>query len=284
MYFKSMVIASEGSTAGQASSGNRRRLVCRLATSALVIVLVVTSITRCHGQVDTPAARDARAIVAELEHEVATTDRGRALRTLPLDDLKYELRAGERAEPAALVLAAAQIRAAKVATFREPRFVRLATLLDARAAELVAIPRAQWPAACRERAKHPVEIMPEQVEASRQQLANRLQALERRLPRLGNPTEPWHTFLHWPQTQALLTSQQISPPQAELLATRWRSAVQVWDAEQLIDASFAVQDYLRLLHGWRAQERPADQAAAWEKLATLLESSGDGANSCAPWA
>ena len=87
-------------------------------------------------------------------------------------------------------------------------------------------------------------------------MAARLQALERRLPRLANPAEPWHTFLHWPETQALLASQDISPAAVELLATRWRSAVQVWDAEQLVDASFAVQEYLCLLCGWRRRKCP----------------------------
>jgi len=277
MKFKPMFTLPAGSTAGRAGSGTRQTGVRRLLTSALVILFIAASAGQATGQVDTPAAREARAIVAELEREVATTERGRALRALPLDDLMYELRAGERAEPAALVLAAAQIRAAKVAAYREPRFVRLAALLDWRAAELLAIPRAEWPAACRERAKHPVEILPEQVEAGRQQLAARLQSLERRLPRLASPQEPWHSFLHWPQTQALLTSQEIAPATSELLATRWRSAMQVWDAEQLVDASFAVREYLCLLRGWLAHETPADQAAAWEKLATLLESSGDGA-------
>ena len=133
MKFKPMFNLSAGSTAGPASGGTRQTRAHGLLAPALVILFIAASAGNAYGQIDTPAARDARAIVSELEHEAATTERGRALRTLPLDDLKSELRAGQRAEPAALVLAAAQIRAAKVAAYREPRFVRLAALLEARA-------------------------------------------------------------------------------------------------------------------------------------------------------
>lgn len=230
-------------------------------------------------QIDTPAASEARAALHAVESEYGNrTQWSQWSRLLNLPDVRYELRAGDRAEPAALSAAILQLLGGRVPQFTEPPFAHLAKTLDVRAQELALIPASDWPSACRGRAEDYEPITPEAVEQARVEFARRLDAFERLLPSIRLPNDAWRAFLYWPETRELATpSKPALTPDAELLdrlETRWTAAPAVWDDDLLFETSLAARTYLRRLRGYLKGETRDQHAAAWNALAELLEPSG----------
>lgn len=228
-----------------------------------------------HAQIDTPAARESRAALRAVEstygNRLQWTEWSRLLN---VPDVRYELRAGDRAEPAALQAAILQLLGGSVSQFAEPAFARLAKTLDVRAQEVTPIAAADWPSACRQRAEDYTPLTPEMVEQARAALASRMDQFEEYFPAVRQPDGRWHEFLYWGETRALATPTQPAPtPDLESLArleTRWAAAPAVWEDALLFETSVAVRTYIRQLRGYLKGETREQHAAAWNLLAELL--------------
>jgi len=129
-----------------------RSLCCVLA-----IVVITANGRAAHGQVDTPAAREARAIVRDIADVYESRPGwGTWSHRLALEDVEYELRMGE-----------AQLRAGAETDFRAPLLQRLGDALETRAAELMPIAAEQWPDACYRQAEDYTRVTPEAVQGPR---------------------------------------------------------------------------------------------------------------------
>ena len=250
----------------------------RLALLAMVI-LATASHRSAFAQVDSPAAQDARAAIRALyKSHGAKPDWARWTRQLNLDDVEYELRAGDCAEPGPLAAAAEQIHGQRAKEngakeFATPDFVRLATDLETRAAELADVAPSQWAAECRRRADDYAPVTPEAIEGAKATLKTRLDALERRLPAVRTKDSEWAKFLFWPETLELLTAEKHDGATLDRLETRWRGMLSVWEVSESIEASLAVQSTIRLIRAYQAAETKEAHAAAWNALAALAERS-----------
>ena len=224
-----------------------------------------------HAQVDTPAAREARAALNELHRTYAGQSAWRTWSgQLGLEDVEQELQAGENAEPAVFARAAEQLSRATVPQFRQPAFRRLASALAAREKELAAIPPERWHDTCIEAAERYSPIDGQTIESARKPVVFWLDALERSRPELHRATKAWSKFLFLPETRPVLTSYPMDPSELDRLETRWHNALTVWGNDRLVEASLAVQSYIRLLRGYLAHESPEQHVAAWHELADLL--------------
>jgi hypothetical protein len=254
------------------------RALCGLLT----IIVFTVSGRAAHGQVDTPAAREARAIL----RDVADTYGSRPgwsiwSHRLALEDVEYELRMGEHAEPAVMQSTAAQVRAGTRTDFRAPLLQRLADALETRVAELTPIPAEQWSDACDRQAETYTEVTPEAVQGARRELQNRLDPFERLLRSQSNPDDAWQTFLSWPATRALVNTDVRDPGLLDRLEARWQGAPAVWNAPELIEASLAVQSYIRLYRRYLANESREQYSTAWTELGELLAHAADASSETA---
>jgi hypothetical protein len=247
--------------------------ICASRTVLLVIALAAMLSSRAAvAQVDTPAAREARAAIRELRRLYNSQSTWRDLAgQLSLDDIEFELRAGDRAEAVNLERAVERLRH-DPRRLSVPALDQLATALEARELELAPLARARWPAECRRQAGLSAAIAPETISAAKVALARSLDAFQRRLPAIARPDDRWRAFLLWPETRWLVTSDAVDPATLDHLEARWRGAPCVWTAPELVEASLAVQSYTRLLRGYLAGESPDARAEAWNAIATLLES------------
>ena len=157
--------------------------------------------------------------------------------------------------------------------FATPDFVRLATDLETRAAELADVAPSQWAAECRRRADDYAPVTPEAIEGAKATLKTRLDALERRLPAVRTKDSEWAKFLFWPETLELLTAEKHDGATLDRLETRWRGMLSVWEVSESIEASLAVQSTIRLIRAYQAAETKEAHAAAWNALAALAERS-----------
>jgi hypothetical protein len=231
--------------------------------------------TVAHAQVDTPAAREARSIIRELRGSYGTQSAWRNLAIqASLDEVEFELRAGDRAQRAALDKAIAVLRSANSPQLRSASLARLPVVLEARANQLAAIPRELWAQACRDNAERYVAIRPDFMARERNSLAVQLNGFQRRLPSIARPGDAWNAFLMWTETQWLPGASAIDPGTLDQIEARWRCAPWVWDAPELLEASLAVQSYVRLLRGYLSGESADDHRAAWLDIARLADASG----------
>ena len=233
------------------------RLPSARQTMLLFAVLIATLVgpRAAIAQIDTPAASEARTALRAVESTYRNrTEWSGWSRLLKLPDVRYELRAGDRAEEAALRGAIMELLGGRVPQFAEQAFARLAKALDVRAQEITTIPPAEWPSACRGQAENYQPITPEAVEQARVAFERRLDQFERYLPSVRLPNDRWGGFLYWPESRALATpSKPSSAPVADVLdrlETRWAAAQAVWDDDLLFDASLAARTYIRLLRGY----------------------------------
>jgi hypothetical protein len=234
-------------------------------------------------QVDTPSAAAARKALRNIVDTYSTRP-GWATwsHRLALRDVEYELRLGDRSEPEVFAATARRIRAGANSDFRAAPLQRLADALEMRVTELEPIPIDEWPAECQRSAENYAPITPEAVQAARQELLDRLDALERRLPTLANPKDPWRYFLSYPAARDLVYTDIRDARALDRLETRWQGATSVWDGPEMIEASLAVQAYVRLYRGYLANESEQEHVAAWtalaEQLARMASSEGGGAD------
>jgi hypothetical protein len=258
------------------------RAADRRLFAGFALALVFVASTSAQAQVDTVAAREARAALREMQ---STYGRFPAwepwLRQPAIEAIEYELQAGDRAEPSALIEVAEQLRKGSESFFKPAVFQRLATALEARAIELAPTPAADWPAACRTAAENYSPVEPDDLKRARPALAERLDALERRLPRLRTAGDEWREFLYWPETRWLATSDSVDATTLDRLEIRWCGAPTLWADTRLVEASLAVQSYIRLLRAHLTHESQETHRAAWTEFADLIaargESSGGGA-------
>ncbi len=121
----------------------------RVVALTVALALGAPNAHIAEGQVDTPAAREARAILAEVQRTYgSSSELAPWQRKLALKDVSFELRAGDRAEHVPLEWAAARLRSGVASTFRDPVFQRLAGALEKRAVEIAPILASKWPAEC----------------------------------------------------------------------------------------------------------------------------------------
>ncbi|MEX0679059.1 MAG: hypothetical protein WD063_18440 [Pirellulales bacterium] len=251
----------------------------RATLLSAVLIAVLAGSRAADAQIDTPAASEARASLRAVE--VAYGNRlewNQWSRILNLPDVGYELRAGDRAEPAPLRAAILQLLGGQVRQFAEPPFARLAKALDVRAQEITVIPASDWPSACRSQAEGYAPIAPEAVEQARVEFGRLLDGFEKLLPSVRLPNDTWGTFLYWPETRALATPSKPAPAaDAQLLdrlETHWAAAPAVWDSDLLFETSLAARSYIRLLRGYLKGETRERHAAAWNELAELISQTG----------
>jgi hypothetical protein len=244
-----------------------------LATVAGLIVLLAGP-TPGHAQTDSPAAREARAALREVRRSYPVQGASAIwARRLSLDDIAAELRAGSRADPNVLKGAVAELRRTDVPQYREKAFQRLSTALTARTKELAEIPVDEWQSRCAEIAKDYPPATPAAIDGQRKQLAERMDAFERRLPELRQSTSRWNKFLFWPETRALATSNVSDPEVLDRLERRWQNALSVWQSDELLEVSMAVQAYVPLLRSYLWPETAEERAAAWDQISALLDPS-----------
>ncbi len=240
---------------------------------AIVLCFVAAILAACarpsRAQVDSPSAREARALIREVRQMSGSNWQSPS--GLPqLEDVEHELQAGDRAEVDVLRSAADRLRQTSALNLDSKTLERLATALSNRTDELTPIAVGDWPAACRAEAVNASLAAPEQLAQIRQTFHERLAALDRVLSALDKQEAGWRTFLEWPQTTGLAASN--SPP-AELLdrlETRWHNAAFVWSSHELVEASLAVRAYIRQVRGELALETPEKRAVVWNELADLL--------------
>jgi hypothetical protein len=222
-------------------------------------------------QADSPAARDARQAIQELRRNFRARPTWEPwVQFINLEDIECELRAGDRAQLAPIEHGAKQLRVEGHST--GPISKRLAGALEERAKELTPLPSTEWTAECRRVGKDQKPVSAGQIQAARAELQARLNDLEKRLPALRRPNDPWASYLFWPETRALIRADAPDAAQLDRLEGRWEAAINAWDAPELTEASFAVRNYIRVFRAYLANESPEQHAAAWEELARLLES------------
>lgn len=228
-----------------------------------------------HAQVDTASAREARSIIRELRRSYGSQPAWRNLATqASLDEVEFELRAGDRAERAALDKAIAVLRTSNAGQLPAASLARLADALQARTNELLPVARQFWAQACRDNAERYQAILPESMARERKFLATQLGAFQRRLPSVARPRDSWNAFLMWTETQWLPGANAIDAETLDRVEARWRCAPWVWDAPELLEASLAVQSYVRLLRAYLSGESAEDHRAAWLGMARLADASG----------
>ena len=244
------------------------------ARFALVVALL--SGAAAYAQVDTSAAREARAALRELQSTYGRFPAWQPwLRQPAIQAIEYELQIGDRAEPRALVEVAEQLRKGRESFFKHEMFQRLARALETRADELAPVPESDWSAACRNAAEHQSIVEPADLKRAQPALAERLDALERRLPRLRTAGDEWREFLYWPETRWLATSDAIDATTLDRLEIRWCGAPTLWADARLVEASLAVQSYIRLLRAHLTHEPQETHRAAWIELADLIAARGE---------
>ncbi len=244
------------------------------STVALLFLLTVTTLPAASGQVDTPAAFEARQALREVRNRYDShADWNAWAAALNLPDVQYELLAGERGEPEVMSAAVVELLSGRVSEYSEPPFARLAKALDERAQELIVSPQSEWPSECVRLAEEYEPSTVEGLEAAREKWQRQLDQFEQVLPSVRDPDSQWGTFLFWPESRALASPASGVKPVGELLdrlETRWQSAPAVWDDETLYEASLAARTYIRLLRGYLAGETRQQHAAAWRELGELL--------------
>jgi hypothetical protein len=243
---------------------------------ALAISLaIIAGVARA--QIDTPASAEARAALRGVQEAYGRrVEWPQWSRLLNVPDVKYELRAGDRAERRVLQTAIVELVGGRVPQFVEPAFERLAKALDVCAQELVLIPADQWPTACRAQAENYAPVTPETLEAARAAFERRMDRFEDDMPTVRQQGDRWNAFLFWRESRDLATPPRpASPPDLaalDRLETRWAAAPAVWDDDQLFETSLAARQYVRMLRSYLKGETRAEHAAAWNELAGLLES------------
>lgn len=243
----------------------------RVAAVFAVLIFGLLGNREARAQVDTSAAHDARAAIRDLRRDYRSRPTWSPWASyINLEDLEYELQAGDRAQGAAIELAVARL--AEEGLSSGPVSKRLATALATRAQEVAPIPADQWPAECYRQAEQYASITPDAVQKARVTLQDRLIALERRLPALRRPADPWSKYLFWPETRALVRNDTPDPALLDRLESRWHAAIGAWDAYEMVEASLAVRLYIGLFRGYLAHESQEQHAAAWNELGGLLES------------
>jgi hypothetical protein len=247
------------------------RAVGRKLLAGVALAAVFFASTTALAQVDTAAAREARAALREMQSTYGRIPAWEPwLRQPAIEAIEYELQAGDRAEPSALTEVAEQLRKGRESFFKPALFQRLATALEMRADELAPVPAADWPAACRNAAEHQSPVEPADMKRAQRALAERLDALERRLPNLRVLGNEWREFLYWPETRWLVTSDSVDATTLDRLEIRWCGAPTLWSDTRLIEASLAVQSYTRLLRAHLTRESQEAHRAAWLELADLV--------------
>ncbi len=245
----------------------------RLQLGALAVVVSAQLIGghAAMAQADSPSARDARQAIQELRRSFRTRPTwGPWVQFINLEDIECELRSGDRAQLTPIEYGAKQLRVEGHST--GPISKRLAGALEERAKELAPLPATEWAAECRRVGKEQKPVSAEQIQAARTELQTRLNGLERRLPALRRPNDPWASYLFWPETRALIQADTPDAAQLDRLEGRWEAAINAWDAPELTEASFAVRSYIRKFRAYLANESPEQHAASWDELARLLES------------
>lgn len=248
--------------------GGRRRF----AATAILAVILSAIAASASAQVDTPAAREARAALRLATRNNASRAGGTELSyRLALADVAYELRMADRADPAVLAATVEKLRAGAQTDFSDPIYQQLAGALARRISELRSVPRDRWPAACGEQSQKYAKVTAAEVKTAREALLVRLDALQRVLPSVSTSGDSWNEFLFWSETHDLVFKDTRDLALLERLESRWQGAPLVWDAPELLEASLAVQSYIPLYRAWLAKETPETRVAAWTELGELLD-------------
>ncbi len=238
-----------------------------------IIFALALAISPVSAQVDSIAASESRAALRAVQQEYGKQPSWQArLQRLSLKDVEVELCAGDRARPETLESTAAQLRSAAPPQYPGAAFQRLASLLERRAGELVSIRPEEWTAECQRQAVAFPSNTAESLPAARKQLEFRMKELERRLRAARDRGEAWRAFLCWPECRQMMATDAGDAALVDRLEIRWRGAPTVWTAAEMVEASLAMQSYLRLLRAIDTHETPADHATVWNELGQLLAS------------
>ncbi|MGD9721283.1 MAG: hypothetical protein AB7O59_08745 [Pirellulales bacterium] len=239
---------------------------CTLSAMSLLVCAATA-----HAQFDSPAAREARSALREVRARFGSV-RGWATwsQRLALEDIEYELQLGDRAEPTLFQSTAEKIRAGAKTDFRATSLQKLAGALEKRAAELQPISPDGWQAECARLAETPQAVGARDVQAARVELLARLNDVEQLYPAIARQGDAWRAFLYWPQTRNLVYTDAREADLLDKLDARWQGAPSVWDVPQMVEASLAVQSYLRLYRRYLANESAEQHRTAWNDLGQLL--------------
>ncbi len=252
----------------------------------LIAVLMVLIGRSAQAQLDTPAARQARAALAAVQNTYQThRDWSEWAAELNLVDVQYELWAGERGRPRVLQECAARLRAARLARFADTAFVRLANALETRAREMHEIPLAEWPNACQTAAETYEPVTTEVVASARAACRERLATFAAYYFPIRSSGDAWHKFLYWNELSQLTANVPGATPEPAALdriEVRWSAAPAVWHHDLLFEASLAVRNFIRLLRAETVGETATQHAAAWMELAELLAARSSGPAPAAP--
>ena len=140
------------------------------------------------------------------------------------------------------------------------------------------IPAEQWPAECFRQAKRYPAITPQAVQTSRQELLDRLNAVESPAPRSLVRMTPGRCscfgrlLARWSRPTCATRACSIS------LMPAGKAAPLIWNDPALVEASLAVRSYVQLYRAYLANESSEQYAAAWTALGKLLESNHDAAS------
>ena len=246
-----------------------------LAARSLVAALAILAAgSEARGQIDTPAAAEARQALREVRTRYSGKPEWNAwAAALNLPDVQFELLAGDKGEAGVLQLAVVELLSGRVPQFSDPPFARLAKAIDVRAQELVPLTPAEWPSECARQAEAYQPISVEMLELSRRNFEQRLDHFAQVFSDIGVAGSQWNKFLFWPESRELASPTPGPAPTSELLdrlEIRWAGAPAVWDDEALFEASLAARTYIRQLRGYLAGETRAQYTAAWQELGELL--------------
>ncbi|MEX0937841.1 MAG: hypothetical protein WDZ59_08260 [Pirellulales bacterium] len=253
--------------------------LCGAAAACRALIAVLLAPAVASAQIDTPAARQARAALTAVgEAYSQRPEWPRLWEQLGLPDVQYELQAGESGNPAVLEAAVQVLRSGSAARVNDPPLVRLARTLEIRARDLTPLPAADWPAACRDQAADYAPVTDEALDAGGREFSRRLNQFAAWFPAAAQNGSSWNEFLFWEETRRLATPEAAATSAATLdrLETRWASAPSVWDAGLLYETSLAARQYIRLLRSYQKGETAQQHAAAWNALADQLEAMPDG--------
>jgi hypothetical protein len=246
----------------------------------LTVTLASIAAPAVHAQVDTQAAREARAAIRSVRDRYRdSAEWNEWAQKLNLPDVQFELLAGDRGEPEVLQTAVLELLAGRVPQFAEGPFARLAKALDVRAQELTPLPADEWVAACNAALESYRPVLPERVDAGRAACQKRLDAFAQFFPPINVSGSQWNAYLFWDETRAVVEAKPGPAPDLAVLdrlETRWASAPTVWDDESLYETALSVRIYLRLLRGKIVAESAEQHAVAWNELATLLAEYSNG--------
>ncbi len=243
-----------------------------VAWAIVALVLALAPGRACLGQVDTPAARDARVAMRKLRQTMMFNPALAELaKTGRWEDVQRELQQGDRGDYRVVKEAADALAASKALESGDSLLKSLAAALETRAAELAPVPAERWPAECRAAAERFESISLDTLSAANQTFQERMDALNVVLASLGTEELSWRSFLLWPETRGLSVRPDLERELLDRLETRWENALSVWNAAELVEASLAVRAYVRLLRGYLAGESAEQHASAWNELAGLLE-------------